>query len=280
MEKELKVWFDFQRHELKNTVHYNTLHCQAKEIAEKKKIPNFIGSDKWVFGFCQRHNLGSRSITHRGQQDNRPKTDIGKAANEYVDSIPLHTMGLDGDHIFNMDETPCFFDMANDTTLHFKGDKNVDGVDTGNRKSRFTVTLTVSLSGKVVKSQIIFKNLKFVPKNLKLPKGIMVSVSKGGSMNTPLMKEWIRGCYAVRGPYFPNSKSLLIMDHYGSHVKDEIVSFLKKSYGSKVLFVPKKMTFFLQPLDVVVNSAFKAALRREWTAWFQSGKKEYTKKGT
>ncbi len=64
-----------------------------------------------------------------------------------------------------MDETPCYFDMASDKTLHFKGDKNVEGVDTGNQKSRFTVVLCSSASGFFVKSMIIFKGLKKVPKN-------------------------------------------------------------------------------------------------------------------
>ena len=37
---------------------------------------------------------------------------------------------------YNMDEMACYFDMALDQTLHFKGNKNVDAIDTGHRKLR------------------------------------------------------------------------------------------------------------------------------------------------
>ena len=57
--------------------------------------------------------------------------------------------------IYNMDETPCHFDMASDQTLHFKGDKNVDGIDTGHRKLRFTVTLCCCVDGRMVKSVLL-----------------------------------------------------------------------------------------------------------------------------
>ena len=44
---------------------------------------------------------------------------------------------------YNMDEMACYFDMALDQTLHFKGNKNVDAIDTGHRKLRFTVTFVL-----------------------------------------------------------------------------------------------------------------------------------------
>ena len=93
-----------------------------------------------------------------------------------------------------MDETPCYFDMASDQTLHFKGANNVDGVDTGHRKSRFTVVLCCSGDGRMIKTLIIFKGLKNVPK-LNLPSSIEVTVSMGGSMNTGIMLKWVRSCF-------------------------------------------------------------------------------------
>ena len=54
--------------------------------------------------------------------------------------------------IYYMDNTQCYFDMASDQAPHFKGDKNVDGIDTGHRKSRFTVTLCCCAGGRMVDS--------------------------------------------------------------------------------------------------------------------------------
>ena len=63
-----------------------------------------------------------------------------------------------------MDETPVYIDMVSPTTLDFIGNKNVDGTTTGNEKSRFTVAITVSASGIMLKAYVIFKGLKNVPK--------------------------------------------------------------------------------------------------------------------
>ena len=90
-----------------------------------------------------------------------------------------------------MDKTSCYFDFASDQKLHFKGDKNVDGIDTGHRKSHFTVRLCCCANGQMVKTLIVFKGLKNVPK-LNLPADVEVTVSMDGSMNTCLMLiKWI-----------------------------------------------------------------------------------------
>ena len=45
-------------------------------------------------------------------------------------------------NIFNMDETPVWFDMARNFTINQKGDKTVHIRGTGNEKNHFTVVLT------------------------------------------------------------------------------------------------------------------------------------------
>jgi hypothetical protein len=178
-----------------------------------------------------------------------------------------------------MDEVPCYYDMARDTTLHFKGAKNVDGVDTGYSKQRYTVCLAVSLDGKILKTLIVFRNLKKIP-NVKCKNNrIILAVNKSGSMDAPLCKKWIDLVFCTRGNYLCNVKSLLIWDSYGSHKRDDVVDYLKRKCGSEMLLIPSKTTCFTQPLDVGVNAAFKAFLKSEWDAWQRDGPKEYTPSG-
>ncbi len=76
------------------------------------------------------------------------------------------------------------------------------------------------------------------------------------------------------------SKSLLFMDHYGTHVREDVVNMLKNSYGTECSFVPKRLTSVLQPLDVVVNAPFKCYMRELWSEWMADDSKiEWTRGG-
>ena len=98
-------------------------------------------------------------------------------------------------------------------------------------------------------------------------------------MNTGLMLKWIRSCFTKRGPFFANTPSLLYMDSCGTHLKEEVFECLRTLCGTKVAVIPPKMTSMLQPLDVALNSPFKAALRQAWMDWLINGPKEMTSKG-
>lgn len=194
-----------------------------------------------------------------------------------MNKILLKTSGLKKCDIYNMDETPCYFDMNQDRTLHFKGAKTVDGLDTGSSKKRFTSVLCISASGKFIRTLIIFKGLKKKPK-LKLSKNIDVEVSDGGSMNRGIMMTWIKNCFKARTGVFQN-KALLIMDSFKSHFQPEIIQYLEKSCKTDVIAIPPKGTSYLQPLDVSINFPFKQALRSQWSDWFATSTPEFTKSG-
>uniref|UniRef100_A0A914VVY5 DDE-1 domain-containing protein n=1 Tax=Plectus sambesii TaxID=2011161 RepID=A0A914VVY5_9BILA len=184
----------------------------------------------------------------------------------------MKTAEYGANHIYNMDETPCYFDMTRDSTLHFKGSKNVNGCDTGSRKSRFTVALTVCADGHIAKALVIFRGLKKVPK-VKAPKNIVVLASLSGTMDTNIALKYINECFVCRGPYLGTTKSLLIWDCFGSHKKDEVLDDLRKKCRSEALILPPKTTAYLQPLDVA------ATLHNEWSEWFESAPPEYARKG-
>jgi hypothetical protein len=167
--------------------------------------------------------------------------------------------------------------MLSSTTISFVGEKNTEAIGTGHGKSRLSVVLAISASGRMLKTLVILKGLKKVPK-IKIPANIVVKVSIGGSMNEPIMLDWIQSCFRCRGPYLATTKSLLIMDEYGTHKKHSVIAALK-SLNTLIKFIPPKTTHYHQPLDVSVNGPFKAALRHEWDNWLANGPQIFTPKG-
>ena len=120
-----------------------------------------------------------------------------------------------------MDETPVYIKMASSKTLDFTGNKNVDGASTGHEKSGFTVAITASCSRKVLKSYVIFKGLKNVPR-CNVPSNIVVSESMGGSVKEELMLDWCNRVFKARGSFLRNEDSLLLTDCHGSHMHKSV----------------------------------------------------------
>lgn len=279
IEQKLLEFFTKERND-NRPVTYNNLRNHILSPDFGTKLPqDFKISDKFLFGWSRRHKITSRKITHYGQLDNRDPHETKKLIEEYLIQLKCATAGMTMDRIFNMDETPCYFDMVRDCTLDFVGSKNVVGVDTGFRKNRYTVCLTISLDGRMLPPMIIFRGLKKIPK-VKIPTGkAIIAVNKSGSMDTILLKMWMDTIFCKRGSYFSTTPSLLIWDSYGTHKKEDIIIHLSKKYGSQALVIPPKTTPFMQPLDVTINSSFKAAMRNEWDKWVKEEPPEFTTKG-
>ncbi|KAI5151365.1 hypothetical protein ENBRE01_2090 [Enteropsectra breve] len=176
-----------------------------------------------------------------------------------------------------MDETPVYIDMIGSRTIAFKGEKNIEVITTGHTKTRLTVVLCISKSGQMLKSLVILKGLKNVPK-CSVPNNLFVTTASKGSMNSTIMKTWINTYFDNVGPFRQCSDSLLIMDEFSSHKNEEILNILQ-ARNVQTVFIPPKSTHYLQPLDVSINSIFKASLRKEWNEWMINGQKEFTAKG-
>lgn len=78
--------------------------------------------------------------------------------------------------------------------------------------------------------------------------------------------------------FFHWEKALLVFDSMRAHITDCVNEAIKKTY-TILTVIPGGTTKCLQPLDIGVNRAFKAALRVEWETWMTSGEKSFTKIG-
>lgn len=277
-EEKLYEWVVHNRTTDKRIITYKILKNKALEIAKELGDDNLVASSRWAELFMKRHKLSTRKITSVGQEDSRPKSEKKKIINEYFEELRYKLNKLSNEHmVINMDETPVYVDMMATRTISFTGEKNTEAHSTGHNKTRLTVVLAITASGKFLKTMVILKNLKNVPK-CEVPQDIIVTCNKSGTMNTEIMHKWIDSCHNISGPFKNRDQRLLIMDSFSTHKESSILEHIARE-NTETILIPPKMTALLQPLDVLVNASFKAHLKQKWNDWSINGPIEYTKGG-
>ena len=106
--------------------------------------------------FLAKHNLTHRVITHKAQRDPR---EVEREALEFLDYIRPRM--ADGsrhpDYIINMDQTPVWHAMDSSRTIDRVGVRNVSMRTSNNDSKRVTVAVSITASGRRVKTMVVFK---------------------------------------------------------------------------------------------------------------------------
>ena len=137
-------------------VNYTAVRLQMCKILKEPTIQalypvgeyEFQGNLSWINSFMKRFNLSLRRRTKISQKLPEDTEEKLEEFRRFI--IRLRTQyNFDLNSIFNMDETPVWFDMAGNITVNNKGDKTVHIRTTGNDKNHFTVVLICSAGKKV-----------------------------------------------------------------------------------------------------------------------------------
>ena len=102
---------------------------------------NFKASFRWLTLFMKRHKLSLRWRTKISQKLLKQTKELLEQFQQFVTHLRIRK-SFEFNNIFNMDETPVWFDMAENFTINKIGDKMVHIHGTSNEKNRFTVVLT------------------------------------------------------------------------------------------------------------------------------------------
>ena len=252
------------------------IRLKAKTIAREMNIEDFKAGPSWCFRFMRRKNLSIRARTTLCQQLPPDYQEKVENFHKFVET-KIQENSIGPDDIINMDEVPLTFDLPLTRTVNKTGASSVMLKTTGHERTHFTCVLACTASGQKLPPMVIFKRIT-MPKE-QLPTGIVVKVNAKGWMMEGLMKEWLTECYGKRpGGFFHRKKALLVLDSMRAHITDSVKAAIKKT-NSIPAVIPGGTTKYLQPLDISVNRAFKAALRVEWETWMTSGEKSFTKTG-
>ena len=214
-----------------------------------------------------RNRLTLRKITHRGQ---KILDEILEEARDFQISFERRciTHGYSLDSIWNMDETPVYFEPTQATTIDVVGRKHVPAKSTGKESTRATAALTVSASGEKLAPFLIFKaqHKKTVWREVThksvYPHDVECSTQSSAWMDKELMLEWIERFWK---PYTMrhNRPTLLLLDKFSAHMCSSVVSALN-DLQTEVEFLPPGCTCAVQPVDVGINKPLKDANRRKW----------------
>jgi len=111
--------------------------------------------NRWIKLFLRRNNLNMRKLTHK---DNLTiPGEIKAKIDTFLGNIKVlrDRFKYSEDYIINMDETPCFFDYCL-KTVNKVGSKFIHQIKLGADKRRATCVLSVTVSGKVLPTFLIY----------------------------------------------------------------------------------------------------------------------------
>ncbi|XP_043994868.1 uncharacterized protein LOC122843844 isoform X1 [Gambusia affinis] len=271
LEDVLEDWVNTQRAGGRGVSNLQ-IRLNAKSIARQMNIDNFNGGSSWCLRFMRRKNLFTRAQTTLCQR--LPPDYEEKVTNfrQFVET-KIAENAIGPDNIINMGEVPLAFDMS----LTKNGASSILEKTNGHERTHFTCVLGCTASGKKLPPMVIFK-CKTTAKD-QLPKDIVVKVNQKGRMAENLMKDWLTECYGKRpGGFFHHQKALLVLDSMRPYITDSVKEVIKRT-STVPAVVPEGTAKYLQPLDISVSRAFKAALRLEWEAWMSSGDISVTETG-
>ena len=246
------------------------LHQKAKELSAD---PGFKASLGWYQNWKRRHSVSFRAKTTLAQ---RLPDDMEEKVVQFHRFIisARQRVRYPLSRIFNMDETPMWFELPSSRSLEFTGSRTVPVKTCGAEKRSFTVALAVAADGTKFPPKVIFKGVR-TPRDLVVPNSLRVSFHKKGWMDESGVKEWIRQCL----PRTQNhEQSLLVWDSFRAHLTEDVKAALKQR-KIDVAVIPGGLTPVLQPLDKCLNKPFKDSIRRKYLAWMISGPFEYTPSG-
>ena len=276
LEKSLLTWVGEQRSK-KYTISYSQLKTKALALRPSSN-PNFRASHSWLRAFMERNHLSYRAPTHVAQQNTKTPDVKCRTVLKWLAKLNKCASRYPLDKVYNMDETPFYFDQVSKKTIDVIGAKTVDVHNSGNDKNRFTVVVTVRADGVLLPFFVIFNGLKHIPKVFRtnlLPSNVVVTVSMSGTMDQFIMIDYMN---RVILPDTQGSEALMILDEFRAHFTEMVTN----EYASNNLeqgFIPGGNTSSNQAIDVSINKPLSDRYEFYWNKWMASGNQAMTQGG-
>lgn len=150
LEDTLIKWVAEQRR-LEIGISTNEIIYKLIELDPNQNKRSFHALQVWCYAFLRRYGYGIRAITHAGQ---KLKENSKIEYEEFFRKLYSLRFQIEEDHnmcnIYNMDETPIWFEMISKNTVTKLGEKTVTVRTFGSERTRITVILCTSADGQKI----------------------------------------------------------------------------------------------------------------------------------
>ena len=149
--------------------------------------PSFSASCGWLKKFLKRKRLVMRRITTSGRD--LPK-DCAEIVNSFLKECEHDYMqhDFDRDGLVNSDETSIYLDPPTTRTYSEIGSRRVEARTTGNQKTRISILISASASGKKLNLLVLIPR-KNPLKNFVVPANVTLLYGTKGCFNDTLISE-------------------------------------------------------------------------------------------
>ena len=223
---------------------------------------NFKASNSWLERFKKRHNLVYRCKSNSCVLPKEKIIEKTRILDERICMALEDKGGANLNGIANMDQTNIQFGKTFDSSLDFKGRKDILIKKSKFEKITCTIVLCCTTDGTLLNPLIVFKEQigrigPTVSKKITVPDNIIVTGSKSGWTRNVEIKYWFDTVWA-KSKY--KDDHLLLMDSYPCHTSKETTNYISQKQHI-VGYLPSNCTNLFQPLDVTVNKVFKDKLK-------------------
>ena len=217
----------------------------------------FNASDGWCTSFKKKWNLSTLTVKPSKKASNHSSIDVKKFLTNYKRS----SKGVPNKFIFNYDETNIKVMNPPKTAIRIKGSTDVKVECEGNTKENFTIGLTISAGGALLKPLIIAKGMTERCLNkFSLSNKVNGTYTDNGWAN--------EDCIVIILDQIANitngEKGILLLDQHASHTTDKVKKHAKDN-NIKLIYIPVGMTSKYQPLDQKVNGILKKYMTQSYS---------------
>ncbi len=243
---------------------------KACELSASFRRKTNRSKDCAIRRFLVSNKIVLRAVTHECQ---RPPEQLTREALDFIEYARPEIVGPNRHAAFvlNMDQTPIFFDMSSGRTLNMSGEQTVNGRTTSSSTLWVTVSVTVTVSGELLKPMIVFKGKPGARIETRefptYPIEIFYACQDRAWMDERVMRSWIRlvlKLYVEGAP--PGVQPVLFLDSFRCHMMASVVNDIQ-DLGVQIETIPGGCTGLCQPIDIGIGKPLKSRARYFWEEW-------------